>query len=656
MLTMFGLLGLKVKGGNRTLQNARISGDAEAQRRGEISWRLAVAVAVGRHSFKRKNHCISLRLCASASNQSGLKSPSSTHKPNYEVNHLKSLAFCALNLVTAVAFSQEKPNFIHPMDLPLEVAGNFMELRSNHFHSGLDMKTGGRIGQPVKAVADGWISRIKISPWGYGKAVYIDHPSGYTTVYGHLDHLKGAFAEATLEAQYKARDFSIDKEFARGELPVTQGEVFAYSGNTGGSSGPHLHFEVRRTSDQHALDPQAYGMNPPDNVPPSIFGLRTYALGDSSRCSPYGTGAVGFPVTALNDSTYMLKAGSNLSAYGTLGLALNITDSYSNSRNRCGVRYITVSVDGAQVYSAHLDDIDFAKQRYCNAYMDFGMYTGNSMKYNRLYKLPNNGLRIYGNEMAQGRITVEPGKDHAVQIVATDAAGNRSKLTFVLHGATAEEAAAWPSTPEPGQLFRYNEANLLVQDGVRFSLPAAALYDDERIRYAVLPKPKDALAPLHRIQDANTPLQVSGEIDVAVQDNVDDKLNSKLLIVRIVKGKPVAEGGSYANGVVTAKVRNFGDFTVMVDTLPPTLYNVDLKTNMTGRKGFKLKIGDGLSGIASWEVKLDGKWIMMEYDPGASILEHTFDKYSSAPGKHQLEASAVDERGNKSAFSFEFTR
>lgn len=542
------------------------------------------------------------------------------------------------------------------MDLPISVAGNFMELRPNHFHSGLDMKTNGRIGQPVKAVADGWVSRIKISPWGYGKAVYIDHPSGYTTVYGHLDHMNTALGEATLEAQYAAKDFSIDKYFTKGELPVRQGEVIAFSGNTGGSSGPHLHFEVRRSADQHALDPQAFGMNPPDNVPPTITGLRIYALGDSSKCSPYPAGAVGFPVSAVNDSTYMLKAGSNLSAYGTVGFAVNVTDSYSNSHNRCGVRYITESVDGIQVFSAHLDEIDFAKNRFANAYMDYGMYKGNGMKYNRLYELPNNSLRIYGNEKAQGRIAVEPGKDHAVQVITTDAAGNRSTLTFVLHGADAATASTWPSTPEPGQLFNYNVPNLLVQDGLRFSLPANALYDDERIRYAVLPAPRGALSPLHRIQDENTPLQLAGEINVSVQNEIDNSLTSKLLIVRMVNGKPVAEGGTFANGMVTAKVRGFGDFTVMIDTVPPTLYNVDLRPNMAGRKSFKLKIGDDLSGIADLEGRLDGKWILLEYDPSAATLEHTFDKYSSAPGAHRLEVTARDDRGNKKTFTYEFTR
>lgn len=572
------------------------------------------------------------------------------------MNTHKLLTITALSISPLVLFPQVAPAFIQPMDLPIAVAGNFMELRPNHFHSGLDMKTNGSIGQPVKAVADGWVSRIKFSPWGYGKAVYIDHPSGYTTVYGHLDHLNAALGEAILEAQYLAKDYSVDKAFAKGELPLRQGEVFAYSGNTGGSSGPHLHFEVRRTSDQHALDPEAFGMKVPDQVHPSITGLRIYALDDSSKCSPYPAGSVGFPVSALNDSTYVLKAGTNLAAYGTIGFAVNITDGYSNSHNRCGVRNMSMSVDGAPVFSAHLDDVDFAKQRFCNAYMDYGMYKGKGMKYNRLFKLPNNDLAIYGKETAQGRITVEPGKDHAVQVVGTDASGNRSTLTFVLRGVTAGVAAAWPADPRPGQLFRYNSPNLLVQTGLRFSLPANALYADERIRYALLPAPKGALSPVHRIQDENTPLQLAGEIRVSTPNDINDSLTSKLLIVRMVKGKPVAEGGSYADGTLTAKVRTFGDFTVMMDTLPPKLTNVDLKPVMTGRKTFRVRVGDGLSGLDSWTATLDGKWILLEYTPSSGTLMHTFDKYSSTPGTHRLVITAKDERGNRSDLTYDFTR
>jgi hypothetical protein len=548
------------------------------------------------------------------------------------------------------------PMFRPPLDIPIEVAGNFMELRTNHFHSGLDMKTEGRIGLAVKAAADGWVSRIKISPWGYGKAVYVDHPSGYTTVYGHLSRLNGPAAAACLDAQYKARDFSIDRYYAKGELPVAEGETIAFSGNTGGSTAPHLHFEVRRTSDQHALDPQAYGMHPVDDVPPKISGIRIEPLDSSSRVSPYMPGAVGLPVIAVNDSTYMLKPGTNIAASGIVGVSVNVTDHYSNSSNTCGIRYLTVSVDGGMVFSAHLDEIDFSTQRYANAYMDYGLFEDHGMHYNRCYKLPNNKLAVYGEEAAEGRIAVMTGKDHAVQVVATDAAGNRSKLTFVLHGAGPTEASTWPS-PEPnGVPFLYARSNTLVEKGLRFSLPPNALYRDTRIRYRMSSPPAKAYAPLHRVQDEFTPLQLAGEITLDLTREAPAGMTSKLLVVRMDHGRPSALGGTYANGQVTARVRTFGDFTVMLDTVPPTLVPLDLRQDMRERRGFRIKVGDNLSGLDQWTATIDGQWVLLEYNPKDRTLEHTFDMYSDRPGDHILKVEVADERGNRTSITRNFTR
>ncbi|MEO5585867.1 MAG: M23 family metallopeptidase [Flavobacteriales bacterium] len=573
------------------------------------------------------------------------------------MTNIKLLTISALYCIFNSASAQDKnPDLRHPMDLPIEVAGNFMELRNNHFHSGLDMKTAGRIGEPVMSVADGWVSRIKISPWGYGKAVYVDHPSGYTTVYGHLDQLKGQLASTLLDLQYAERNFSVDRYFKRGELPVTKGQVIALSGNTGGSTAPHLHFEVRRSSDQHALDPQAYGMTVPDRVYPTITGLRVYPLDSISRVSPYPTGSLGFVVSETNDSTYSLKPGSLVKAFGTVGIAVNAIDRYSNSSNTCGIRSLSVSVDGGPVFSVALSDLDFGTTRYANAYMDYALFKDSNMHYNRCYKLPNNRLNLYGKEAAQGRIAVEPGKDHAIQVIATDAAGNRSTFTFVLHGATAPESAAWPADRSPGQLYRYDRSNAIVESGMRFTLPPNALYDDTRLVTSVSKAPAQALSPLFQIQNELTPLQTAGELTLDVTGAFPEAQASKLLIVRMTKGRPSAEGGTFSNGKVTASVKTLGSFTVMMDTVAPVITPLDLKADMKGQNSFRVRVRDNLAGMDQWVGKIDGQWILMEYEPKSNTLEHTFDKNTDKPGSHEFTLEVSDERGNRSQISRKFTR
>ncbi|HEX2618192.1 MAG TPA: M23 family metallopeptidase [Flavobacteriales bacterium] len=549
------------------------------------------------------------------------------------------------------------PRFSPPMDIPLNLAGNFMELRSDHFHSGLDLKTEGREGIPVKAAGDGWISRIKISPWGYGKAVYVDHPNGFTTVYGHLSSLEGSVGKAALDAQYKARSFDVDVTFDRGEVPVSQGQVIAKSGNTGGSSAPHLHFEVRRTSDQHALDPESYGMDVDDTVFPTITGLRIDPLDSLARNSPYPEKAKGFAVTASNDSTYAVKAGLLPAAFGTVGLSVNVIDRYNGNWNTCGIRSLAVSVDGTPVWSATLDEIDFGLQRYADAYMDYRLFKNGDLHYNRCYKLPNNKLALYGKEPAQGRIAVTPGKDHAVQVVATDANGNKSTLTFVLRGATAEEAAKWRAPVQSGELFRYDKENTLTRDGLRFTLPPNALYTNERLGYIKSPAPKTTWAPVHRLHDPLTPLHLAGELSIEVPKPPPAALASKLLIVKLdEKGRPTAIGGTYADGWVTTKVKAFGKYTVMLDTVAPVLTPLNIKPSMKGQASFSLRVGDNLSGLDQWSAKLDGEWILLEYEPKSRILKHTFDAHSSAAGEHTLVVEVRDDRGNRTTLTRTFTR
>jgi murein DD-endopeptidase MepM/ murein hydrolase activator NlpD len=540
--------------------------------------------------------------------------------------------------------------YISPMDLPIELSGNFMEPRNDHFHSGLDMRTMGREGIPVRAVAEGWVSRIKISPYGYGKAVYIDHPDGHTTVYGHLQRLTGEVGKACLDQQYRQKDFSIDWTPEKGALPLKRGEVFALSGNTGGSGGPHLHFEVRNTGNQHALDPEVLGFSVADHVPPEIHGIRLYALTDSSRIAPYPDQEVGYAAQG-GSGKYTLK--SLPRAFGTVGIAVNTFDRYDSGSAKCGVRRIEVFVDSVRHFMTTLDHVDFSHNRYCNAHMDYALFKGRKMDYHRCYKQPNNKLRIYGKEPPQGRIELPPGSERNVRVVATDANGNSSELRFVLLGAAAQEATAWPVNIPSGSLFRYDAANHIEEEGLRFMVPAQSLYDDAYVAYARKPAVGRALGPLHAIGDPLTPLHVAADLSLAMSTPKP----AKALIVRLDADGSVASavGGKYADGWITAQVKAFGQYTVMLDTTPPVISNVDLRADMRGRKGFNLRIADNLSGISSWRGTLNDEWILLEYEPKTKTLSHAFDEHSEGAGKMEFKLNVVDERGNTSSYRSEFT-
>lgn len=540
------------------------------------------------------------------------------------------------------------------MDIPVALSGNFMEPRNNHFHSGLDMRTGGVEGVPVRAVADGWVSRIKISPWGYGKAVYIEHKDGHTSVYGHLSELKGAVAVACSDAQYRAKDFTIDQYYERNAIPLKQGEVFALSGNSGGSGGPHLHFELRNGA-QHALDPQALGIKVKDSTPPEIIGVRLYPLSDSSRVGPYPARSLGFPAQG-GSGKYGLKPTDSPTAYGTVGLAIHTLDRYDDSGAKFGVRKIDLYVDSIKSFSAHFDHIDFNTTRYCNAQLDGELYKANKMEYHRCYKLPNNKLDIYGNEQDQGLITTQSGKEHHIRFVVTDANGNRSELAFLLKGATADESYAWPTATPIGSLLRYDSENVMAEEGVRLTLPALSLYEDAYVHYERKEAPSKAITPLHVLHDAHTPLQSYCTLELDLPADLPEDLRQKALIVSIGSGGGrSAEGGIVAGGRISTKVRSFGAYTIMIDTVPPTIRNVDLRTSMSGRSSFTLKIADDLSGVDTYKASINGDWILMDYDPKTNRLVHNFDKHTRASGKKSLVVEVSDDRGNKSRFELEFS-
>ncbi|MCB9169118.1 MAG: peptidoglycan DD-metalloendopeptidase family protein [Flavobacteriales bacterium] len=543
---------------------------------------------------------------------------------------------------------------VAPLEIPLRVAGNFMELRPNHYHSGVDLKTDGRQGLPVHAAADGQVSRIKVGPWGYGLALYIDHPGGLTTVYGHLSRFAPEIAQYALDTHYRQRSSSIDIGVPAGALPVKADQVVAYSGNTGGSAAPHLHFEVRRTADQHALDPQAYGLHLEDDLPPVLRGVRFYPLDTGARVSPYPGRALGFP-TEGGQGHYTLRPGDHPAALGAIGIAVHAVDHYNGSDNTCGVRRLELQVNGTTSSEVHLDEVDFEKQRYVNARMDYGLYADADMHYHRLYDLPNDrsGL-LTGKD--HGRIVVAPDDTLDIRIIAIDAAGNSSTLTFQLIGADPSDVRGFATLPGSTNMFHWDRDNQVNLPGFRMTIPAHALYEDVPMEVSRQGSGIRDIGPRYQVMDDRTPLQSACQMRIDVP-GLEERLWEKALVVRSDrKGRPSPEGGRYADGSVTTTVKQFGTFSVRIDTLPPKVTPVDLRADMRGRTAFQVRVDDDLSGIDSWTATLDGNWVLMTYDPKQHRLTHTFDSHSAGAGDRQFHLEVTDERGNRTVLDRQFIR
>lgn len=540
------------------------------------------------------------------------------------------------------------PGMGNPVNIPMYLAGNFGELRSNHFHMGIDIKTQGVEGQDILSVDDGHVSRIKISPYGYGKAVYIDHPNGYTTVYGHLKELRGELAEKTLDAHYRQKKNSIDYYPEPGEIKVTKGQVIAISGNTGGSGGPHLHFEIRKTNGQLPMNPLLFNLPIKDNIPPTIKGIRIYPADENSSKSPYSGRAKGFVVQGQN-GRYSIRAGQEIAANGKIGVAVHAIDRMNDSHNKCGVHRVKLFANGELIYAQTTDILDFSTQRYVNAHMDYGLYIGNSMHYHKCFKLPNDKLNFYDGLKGQGYLNV--GQDTVrVDIVVEDAYNNKSTLGFDILPKEPEKNTT--KRPNFIRTMQYDVANGFANDDIKVSIPPKALYENLDFEYKLSDTLKGSLCGTHKVQNVFEPLQK--KIDLSLKATAPAGLEDKLLMVRHNGGSRYSGiGGQHTNGWVQARTNKFGAYTVRIDTIAPRIVplNIYAKKSFRPSEHIKLKVSDGLSGIETINAWINGEWVLMEFDYKKAVAFHRWDDRSGTPGEKQFKIKVTDERGNSSSYA-----
>ncbi|MFA6277421.1 MAG: M23 family metallopeptidase [Pedobacter sp.] len=541
-------------------------------------------------------------------------------------------------------------DFRQPLDIvPPALAGSFGELRSNHFHSGTDFRTNQRIGYPVYATADGYISRLRVQNSGFGLALYINHPNGFTSVYGHLSRFSPKIAQQVKSIQYKNKSYEID-EFPNADLiPVRKGEVIAYSGNTGSSGGPHLHFELRDTKTELTINPQLLGIQIPDNIPPVIYSMYVYRLNGK----PFNefTPKQYFQVVGAKGK-YNLNKVNTINLSGEVGFGIITTDKHNGLSGTNGVYSIELEVDGKIIYTSALEKFSFENSKAINSHIDYPAFITLKRSIQKSFVDPGNPLRIYSNLVNSGRINFNDDKLHKVNYIVTDSKGNKSTLLFNVK-ADAKAVINAP-TPPAGIPFSYSKVNEYNADDIKVILPKGTLYNDLNFTYKKLPKPQhNAFSVIHQVQNTLTPLHIGFELWIKADSNLN-KYQNKALIVNTNRS---SQGGYFENGYVKAIPKNFGSFFIAVDTIAPTIIPVNIANgkNMAGLSKMSFRISDGLSGIKSFNGYIDGKWVLMEFDTKTANLWHSFDE-RTLTGKHTFELIVVDMKENIKRYAIGFYR
>lgn len=550
------------------------------------------------------------------------------------------------------------------------LSGNFSELRPNHFHTGLDYKFGGVEGEPIYAAADGWVHRIKISSFGYGNVIYLKHPSGNITLYGHLRNFVPKLHDWMVQKMYEAEQNELEVFPAVGELPVKKGELIAYGGNTGSSGGPHLHFEIRDSLDR-AMDPLKAGFTEIlDNIPPTPQKIAIVPLELDSRVNGKFQRLELTPV--LSGSSYRIP--ETIQVTGKVGLEIQSYDKLDGAENQNGFPKFEVSDDNGLLYTLLINQVDFNYTRH------FLLHTHQN-RFTRLYHQPDLKFDFFTpNSTGTGTFQVEAGQKKNVQIRLSDAYSNSRLVNLTLTGADLDSTIADGSGPvspqvsffksimkikvkqtDKGGLAKYFIGNQIYeilpayQDAqsrtylwdLRFGIPSkidlcSEIYTPEIIGHFPVGKEQllatekltvkveenslledlylrvahsgPANAPVLRLQETTAYLWNPIELLWDVNGYAGDKTKTHVY-QRSPNGARSFVGGNWEGGQIRFKTRNFGSFVLAEDNVKPTITPIRVNA-----QGMRFTIKDNLSGIRSFEAWVDGKWVLMRYEHKQAVI------------------------------------
>lgn len=538
------------------------------------------------------------------------------------------------------------PNyFSNPLDIPMVLSGSFGELRSNHFHSGLDIKTQQRSGVPIYAPADGYVSRIKVGHYGYGKALYIKHPNGYSTVYAHLQKFETTIQDFVKKSQYKKERYEIELFPKESSLLVKKGDLIAYTGNSGSSGGPHLHYEIRDAYSR-PMNPMLFGLEIPDTKDPSVTSVLAYPVSDDATVNQ-SSEPVKLRLIKQKDGSYKTE---KISAYGKIGFGIATTDQQNGAYNKNGVYRIKTTYNGKPKIDIKFEKFSFDETRYLNRYIDYTYFKEHKIKIQKLFRQTNNPLSIITQEDDNGFVNVADGFSSNYTIEIKDYQGNLVHITIPVIG-KKDNTVAKKELPNDLQYIP-SESSSTIQRGVfTVDFPKNALYQGSYLNI------KTSGDTLHLHTD-NIPVHknISISMDISNYNTLD---KNKLYIARqAYKNTSYYTTTRREKNILTAKTRILGSYTLFMDTIAPTIKAANFTDGkwISNNKTLKIKIEDSHSGISSYRATLNGRFILMEYNYKKDVLTYDFNDNIITDTQNNLRLIVTDNVGNSTTFEAIFFR
>lgn len=527
----------------------------------------------------------------------------------------------------------DKPSFIPPFDFPITFSGNFGEIRANHFHGGLDFKTGGTIGKPVRALADGYISRIRVTH-GSGYVLDVAYDNGYSTINRHLSAFVGDVARRVEDLQYEKESWEVEITPEPDEYPVKAGQIIALSGNTGYSFGPHLHLDMIETATDEYIDPLPFFMNKvKDKTAPRAEGIMLFP-------QP-GKGVVEGKQTQRAFPAHPTKP---ITAWGLIGAGIRAYDYMDGVQNKYGVKTVILEVDGEEVFRSTVDRFAYEENRYINSWTH-GQYMKSFIE-------PGNRLRmLQASNGNRGLVEINEERPYRFVYTLSDALGNTSKVRFTVQG---QKTTIAPVEHREKYALKWDKVNYLQEPGLELVIPKGMLYDDVLLNYSVRADSGD-IAFTYQLNDTRIPMHNACDLRIGLRRRPVEDVTKYYVAGVTARGGKYRIGGKYEDGVMKVRIRDLGTYTVAVDTIPPVITPVNqAQWGRTGKIIFKAK--DKETGINTYRGTIDGKYALFGKPNSISgnLVCELDPKHVEKGGKHVVEMTVTDGCGNRTTGQFEF--